>query len=81
MKVWRTKRNKNMGYQCSYCGAWVYSYQVHMCAYPYMPTQPYPIMPTLQPVKCDICGSTAIDHTEMQCQVNRVLKKPKRKLK
>lgn len=24
--------------------------------------------------KCDICGSTATDHTEMQCQINRTLK-------
>lgn len=29
----------------------------------------------LQPVKCDLCGSTAIDHTEMDCQLNRVLQK------
>jgi hypothetical protein len=28
-------------------------------------------------VKCDICGSTAIDHTEMQCQINRQLYIPK----
>lgn len=26
-------------------------------------------------VKCDICGSTAIDHTEAQCNVNRQLYK------
>lgn len=25
--------------------------------------------------KCDICGSTAIDHTEMHCQMNRAFKK------
>ena len=29
-----------------------------------------PIEPR-QPVKCDICGSTAIDHTEFQCATNR----------
>lgn len=27
--------------------------------------------------KCDICGSTAVDHTEMQCQINRQLKRKK----
>lgn len=25
-----------------------------------------------KPVKCDICGSTARDHTESQCQINRL---------
>jgi len=25
--------------------------------------------------KCDICGSTTIDHTEAQCQINRLSKK------
>lgn len=29
---------------------------------------------TRQAVKCDMCGSTTIDHTEMQCQINRTLK-------
>lgn len=37
----------------------------------------YPIYP--QPVgeKCDMCGSTAIDHTEQQCQLNQQFKKIK----
>jgi hypothetical protein len=29
------------------------------------------------PVKCDLCGSTAIDHTEMNCQMNRLAKDKK----
>lgn len=28
--------------------------------------------------KCGVCGSTAIDHTENQCQLNRALKKVKK---
>lgn len=27
-----------------------------------------------RPLKCDLCGSTAIDHTESRCQMNRQLK-------
>lgn len=27
--------------------------------------------------KCDMCGSTTVDHTEMQCQMNRLSKPPK----
>ena len=36
--------------------------------------QPVPVnkpMTIYRPHKCDICGSTAIDHTENQCQMNR----------
>jgi len=25
--------------------------------------------------KCDLCGSTAIDHTEMHCQMNRAFRR------
>lgn len=32
---------------------------------------PRPFAPT-KPQKCDLCGSTAIDHTEMHCQMNRL---------
>ena len=31
-------------------------------------------IPIVKGQKCDICGSTAIDHTEAQCQLNRSLK-------
>lgn len=30
----------------------------------------YPVYPTSNE-KCDLCGSTAIDHTEQQCNLNR----------
>lgn len=37
----------------------------------------YNVPPVQQPrliegQKCDLCGSTAIDHTEMHCQMNRM---------
>lgn len=43
------------------------------------PVQPYVIYYPPQPrildgQKCDVCGSTAIDHTENHCSVNRMLK-------
>lgn len=34
------------------------------------PYVPYPL-PPMRGQKCDICGSTAIDHTETQCSINR----------
>lgn len=45
------------------------------------PFYPYPPQPPVRPLmggqKCDLCGSTAIDHTEQQCSINRVLKPTK----
>jgi len=42
--------------------------------------QPGVITPRI-PMKCDLCGSTAIDHTEMHCQLNRNLGKVRGKIK
>lgn len=34
----------------------------------------YPTQPVINGFKCDLCGSTAIDHTEIQCSMNRSLR-------
>lgn len=57
---------------CKKCRGWVPDTGEHFC-YPISDsTTPYKY---IQIRKCDICGSTAIDHTENQCQINRSLKK------
>ncbi len=64
---------------CKYCKAGVADFYLggerHECRggnYPgVLPKSDYPT----KPVKCDLCGSTAIDHTENQCNLNRTLKK------
>lgn len=38
-------------------------------------THPVPLHSMRTGQKCDICGSTAIDHTENQCSLNRQLQK------
>lgn len=49
--------------------------QVQKIVYNYYP-------PALTPmrIKCDICGSTAIDHTEAQCALNKLNKKLEKEL-
>lgn len=75
-------------WKCPGCGAIVYSMQVHDCPMnrdlaPYTPQPLEPVMPRDWPYheyhrlqKCDMCGSTAIDHTDMQCRINRMSKAP-----
>lgn len=61
---------------CSRCGTYLgYAYGMHVCTpYP-QPAKiyenPYYIPPSVMGQKCDLCGSTAIDHTEIHCSLNR----------
>lgn len=54
---------QGMGHKCSK--------NVVIVPSPYI--SPHLVLP-VNNQKCDICGSTAIDHTENQCQINRMNK-------
>ncbi len=57
---------------CQKCGGFIPDIGVHNCYGPKLEySQPPQYIPPIRPVKCDICGSTAIDHTETQCIINR----------
>lgn len=60
---------------CKICNNYIPDIGDHFCVS--TSSQPLPSFPNVdrRGQKCDICGSTAIDHTEAQCQLNRVLKK------
>lgn len=63
------------GYTCAKCGTWVSWMFGHSCwAYiPYLVLKPQPYTYALTPLpsKCNLCGSTATDHTEKQCLKDR----------
>lgn len=61
---------------CKQCGGLIPDWGNHSCTaghyvWPYVP-QPR----IVSGQKCDICGSTAIDHTEAQCSFNRSFLSP-----
>ena len=63
---------------CKKCSGYIPDIGEHFC-----PPQ-YPVITTPLPAiklgqKCDVCGSTAIDHTENQCSLNRQLHPKKEK--
>lgn len=66
-----------MATTCKRCRGTIPDLGDHFCSNaPEIPSyQPWPPPVKNYGVKCDICGSTAIDHTEMQCQLNRIGKK------
>lgn len=46
----------------------------HKCPTNYTVEPGFSVPRDMRGQKCDMCGSTAIDHTENQCQLNRALK-------
>ena len=67
---------------CHQCGGIISDIGSHPCPGRISKTIHSPYTPLPQPLKgqkCDICGSTAVDHTERQCALNRLSRQPKAK--
>ena len=58
---------------CNNCGETTLAGGTHACI-----AQQEPFISPVRPVKCDICGSTTIDHTQTHCELNSQLNKHKK---